>query len=360
MILRRPYAFLIKYFRIIHLIMFAFMAYLASCASKISSFFQEYISKSGIINVSSSEYMNIFIILSIFIVIAISLTIFFLMKYKNKPRTFYIIIIAISFISLLFFFFLTGNIRTLETSVFDSKRLNFLRDISFFHYLLLLVSSLPILIRGLGFNIKKFDFKRDIDELNLEAKDNEEVEVTFDLESTGVKRTGRKILRELKYYYIENKLFINIILSIVAVFLFIAFPFNIFVLQRPISEGSTLNTPNVSLRINESYVSSRSSIDSNHRYIILKVSVKTSIDKYKLDLNNLVLEGKKKNYFPTQKYYLYFKDLGVGYREKFLTKDTYNDYIIMYNIATSDQKKTYKIKTQLSDKSLSITPKEIA
>ena len=47
-----------------------------------------------------------------------------------------------------------------------------------------------------------------IDSIKLEKEDNEEVEVNVELNSESIKRGGRKLKRELKYYYVENKLFI--------------------------------------------------------------------------------------------------------------------------------------------------------
>ena len=43
MILRKPYAFLIKYFKIIHIIMFIFFSYLVFSLRKIYMFFVNYI-----------------------------------------------------------------------------------------------------------------------------------------------------------------------------------------------------------------------------------------------------------------------------------------------------------------------------
>ena len=63
MILRRPYAFLIKHFRLIHLILFILFAYITLKANNILSFFKEYINVNGNIEVIASNYINSLIFL---------------------------------------------------------------------------------------------------------------------------------------------------------------------------------------------------------------------------------------------------------------------------------------------------------
>ena len=69
MILRRPYAFLIKHFRFIHLILFSLMVYITVMANNILKFFTEYITNNGNIEVIAANYINSFIIISILLII---------------------------------------------------------------------------------------------------------------------------------------------------------------------------------------------------------------------------------------------------------------------------------------------------
>ena len=58
MILRRPYAFLIKHFRLIHLILFALLAIITYNASTVLNFFKDYITANGNMEILSSNYIN--------------------------------------------------------------------------------------------------------------------------------------------------------------------------------------------------------------------------------------------------------------------------------------------------------------
>lgn len=359
MILRRPYAFLIKYFRLIHLILFVIFAYITYKANNILSFFKDYINNNGNIDIVSSEYISYFIFMGIILIVGISIVIYFLMRYKKKPRLFYIILIVISIISCILFIYLYSNIRLLETSILSGRSIRLFRDISRMHFWGLFITCIPILIRGLGFDVKKFNFNKDLQELKLEEKDSEEVEVNIDLSSDGVKRTGRKITREFKYYYLENKFIINIILVIVGIILFFAFPFNMFVINGNLNEGQVLGTSGFNIRVDESYVSDRNRISKNNSYVILKISVKGKSNKYILDLDELVLSSKNNDYIPSLKYYYYFSDVGKGYKNNVLNTSEYEEYILIYNIKNEDKDEKLTFNYLGSDRKIKLSPKEL-
>lgn len=359
MILRRPYAFLIKYFRVIHLVLFVLFGYMAYKANNILSFFKDYISYKGNINFVSNEYISIFIFVAVILIAVICVFIYYLMRYKNKPRLFYIVLICVSVICSILFIYLYNNIRVLETTVVSGRDVRLYRDISRINFWILLITSIPVLIRGLGFDIKKFNFNKDLNELKLEDKDNEEVEVNVDLSSDGVKRTGRKLFRELKYYYGENKLFIDIILCVIGVILIIVGPLNFIVFHRNLVQGETLGTSNFNIRVNESYISDRNRISKNNSYVILKVELKGKVSKYKLDLDKFVLEGKNNDYVPSLKYYYYFDDLGVGYRNNILDTKEYKEYLLIYNIDNEDKDYRFKLNYVSNGRKIKLSPKVI-
>ena len=94
------------------------------------------------------------------------------MRYKKKPRTLYILIIIVSLLSLVSFIYLYRQIRVLEVSSISAREIRLLRDISRFNFWGLLVITIPVAVRALGFDIKKFNFSKDIADLKLEKEDN--------------------------------------------------------------------------------------------------------------------------------------------------------------------------------------------
>ena len=76
-----------------------------------------------------------------------------------------------------------------------------------------------MLARSLGFDVKKFDFTSDINEIAIESGDNEEFELKVGVDFQRIERGTRGYLRELKYYYQENKMVILSIFGILVVIL---------------------------------------------------------------------------------------------------------------------------------------------
>ena len=356
MILRRPYAFLIKHFRLIHIVLFLLFAYITYKANTMLSFFKDYIGNNGNLVINSSEYISYFIFVSIIFIMVISIVVFFLMRYKKKPRLFYILLVVISTLSFILFIYLYNNIKILETTTLSGRELRLFRDISRFNFWILFITCIPILIRGLGFDIKKFNFNSDLHELKLDEKDSEEVEVNVDLSSDTIKRTGRRITREFKYYYLENKIFINIILGVILIIIIMIYPFNIFVMNRSLNEGEVLGTSYFNIKVNESYISDKNRISKDNSYVILKIELKGKSNKYKLDLDEFVLEGKNNKYIPSLKYYYYFSDLGVGYRNNILDTEEYKEYLLIYNIKNEDKDDKFILKYIGNDRKIKLSP----
>ena len=359
MIIRRPYAFLIKHFRLIHLILFALLAIITYNASTVLNFFKDYITANGNMEILSSNYINAFIYIAPIIIIGLSISIFYLMKYKDKPRLYYIILIIVSVLCTGVYTYLYLSIRSLETTTVSARIIRLYRDIARSNFYVLFVMCIPTLIRGLGFDIKKFNFGKDLKELNLSEEDSAEVEVSIDVSSNGLKRTGRRTLRELKYYYVENKFFINIILGTLILILIMLFPFNKYVVNRDLKEGEVLGTSAFNIKVTDSYLTDRKRISKDNSYVILKVSVIGKVNKYSLDLDHFVLEGKNNKYVPSQKFYLYFNDIGMGYRNNILDTTSYKDYILVFNINNIDKDSNFIFRYVDNDKGIKLSPKVI-
>ena len=195
--------------------------------------------------------------------------------------------------------------------------------------------------------------------LNLSEEDSAEVEVSIDVSSNGLKRTGRRTLRELKYYYVENKFFINIILGTLILILVMVFPFNKYVVNRNLKEGEVLGTSAFNIKVTDSYLTDRKRISKDNSYVILKISVIGKVNKYSLDLDHFILDGKNNNYVPSQKFYLYFNDIGIGYRNNILDTTSYKDYILVFNINNIDKDSNFIFRYVDNDRGVKISPEVI-
>ena len=92
MILRKPYALLIKHFRLIHGVLLALITYLLYRTNIILRFLQEYISTDEIITGKdfTGELFNSLMFSLPFVVIIFFLILLWVMIYKKKKKLYYI------------------------------------------------------------------------------------------------------------------------------------------------------------------------------------------------------------------------------------------------------------------------------
>ena len=217
MIIRKPYAFLIKNFKLIHLILTGLYIYLAIKVNNILTYYNNFIAGNES-KLNAIKYMTNYYLIAITLSIIICLIIYALMRYKKKPKLLYLILIILYLIVALIINISYKGLDTIYISVLDTKTQRLYRDLLRIIIVFQYISIVFNLVRGLGFYIKKFNFKEDISDLELDITDDEEIELTMG-NTEGLQRKLRRQLRELKYYYKENKLFINIIIIVVILIL---------------------------------------------------------------------------------------------------------------------------------------------
>ena len=131
MILKKPYAFLIKYFRIIHIILALPIIYLILRTGNIVHFFSDYIDTNYYTNVSNiaGTYINYFMYLSVLLILISGIAIYFLMRKKEKSTIFYFLLILF-YLILFVVLGITHSILTgMETR--SSSPVKILRDENF-------------------------------------------------------------------------------------------------------------------------------------------------------------------------------------------------------------------------------------
>ena len=204
MILKRPYAFLIKHFRLIHLIICLLLLFLINNTNGVLDFFKGYIS-GDITDFVVTDYINIWMYLAIIVIILLVLSMILLMRKKDKPLLIYILTIVEYSAVFVCFAYASSIIQVLQRNILDQKTIRLARDVVSFALIGQWLFLIPYAIRAMGFDIKKFDFKRDLKELNLTDADNEEFELELGIDKEKINIKLRRKLRELKYYYKENK-----------------------------------------------------------------------------------------------------------------------------------------------------------
>lgn len=338
MILRKPYALLIKHFKVIHIILTIFMSYLMYKMVNLYKFFNGYVS-SGWSSINAEEisrYIGPLIYISIFIIIGLALTVFFLMKVKNKPRLYYLLTPIVYLVLLVVFIFSFSILKNAEVDVVNPVTIRIIRDITMIMVGLQFCFILFSLFRAIGFDIKKFNFKQDIADLEITDVDNEEVEVNFEIDKYKINRKFKRRFRNIQYIFRENKfIFTTIIILVIAIPL-IMFLTNKFIINPQYNEGKLVKTDNFNYIVNKSYITNNNylgeKINSKSKYILVKLSIINRIPDLTLDTDKFSILVNNVSYPAVTNIYSDFIDMGNGYKDQKLSINNTNNYYLVFKI----------------------------
>ncbi len=344
MIIRKPYAFLIKFFKIIHIILFLLMTYMLFRVRNIYVFFSNFL-KTGTytyVENMASQYVNILMLIASIILVAFVLLIFFLMRQKKKPVFYYLsatIFYFITFISLLVFMSVFSN---LEFQAYSNQALVIFRDLAMVLYYLNFYFIVIAFIRGFGFNVKKFNFEKDIKELDITEADREEIEVGTGIDVSKVSNYLRRSKRNIGYYFKENS-FILIVFAVIVVLSITAYiSLDKFVFNKTFHEQDIVAVNNFDYKINASYLTNKDKYgniikDKNTYYLIVDFNViNKNSESLKLEIKNTRAKIKNDYYYPVTNVSSKFSMLGTNYRTQTLIPNKDNNYIVIYEIKNAN------------------------
>ena len=229
MILRKPYAFFIKHFKLFHAFFAGLVIYSIMRITKVMTFINTYLDSNRTL-IKMTEVVDLFGTLDFVIPIFSAIFSVFLlsiMTMKKKPNKFYLYSTIVSFILLILNINGKSTIMTLTSGILPVGTLNTLGDFYFFALLACIGEAVIALSRAIGFNVSKFDFNNDILNFELDEKDNEEVEFVVDFDVNDIKRNMQKRIRYIKYFLKENKSLLRYFLIIVVSFTALFFGYNL-------------------------------------------------------------------------------------------------------------------------------------
>jgi len=352
MIFKKPYAFLIKHFKLINLILTAFSFYVTYRLYNIISFFREYIKddySGNFYSGFSEQYISLYLYFIIILVIIGVLFIFWLLIYKKKPVKFYLSSILYNLILIVFLNVVKNLMASMEISVIEAETARIFRDLSILATVPQVYFILLFLIRGLGFNLKKFNFKEDIKELEIAEQDNEEIEVTFK-GNYKLKRNIRRFGREFSVYLKENK-FIFIVLFLIGI---LVIPFIIYnalpeKIDQKYNQGEKFNINNITYSIEDSIITNLdykgNVIDKDFYYIVAKLYIENNSDSQEeVDINNFRVQIDDDYIYPMADKGANFIDYATSYTGTIIKSGTIQTYSLIYKINKRQINRDYKLK----------------
>ncbi len=350
MIIRKPYAFLIKHYKIINLLLLVPMLYITLKFGDISKFFQDYIRAkySTPETIIAGKYITALTYIVLIFLILYNLTLYILMKSKKKSTfdyiagtIFYILLLVLS----LYFF---NTMKAIELRKASDAAVLMARDIA-------LIVSLPnyplvflTLLKGIGFNIKTFRIDNNYD-LQITEEDAAEVEVQLGADNYAIKRNIVHILRELKYYVLENKFVFTCLGIVLLVTIFTSLYINIGVYNRKYNINQSFALDAFTFTVKDSYVTdvdyAGRVVDDDYCYLVVKLEIlNRSTQSEVLYGDNFRIYRGKTYYFPNLDRSNRFVDLGNYYNGEPIPSEKQEIINLAYKIPKKEAKKTFQLK----------------
>ena len=175
MILRKPYAFFIKHFKLFNIILTILEVYMIYKLSFLVQFLFEYASypqgsvgQDLVGNLLTLRVFIIEIVISIF-----ALILLFVLSVKKKPIKLYLFVIIFNIVLAVFLFILRNYLQIMSLQVIETRTEYVLRDFTLIGMIGSILITFLLSMRSLGFDIKKFEFGQDLHDLSISEEDNE-------------------------------------------------------------------------------------------------------------------------------------------------------------------------------------------
>lgn len=351
MILRKPYALLIKYFRLIHIILTGLLIYLIVRSNLLINFFNEFIQSGYVVNEFNfaGSYINFFMYLTVILILGICITVYFLMKTKEKPTRLYVFTIIYYIFILIMFSVMHNALTIFEIDLVEATTARAYRDIAVLVAVPQYIFTVFFAIRAVGFDLKKFNFNKDLQELKIEAQDSEEFEIAVDRDNYKLKRSLRRTIRELRYYVLENKFILTCIAIVLITIVFTVIYLNNVVYNRQYQVDQSFISNNMKIKFTNSYITNLSyngtKLSNDKYYLVVNVNLNNLLstkNSLKLENYRLIMDNKIKVPITTRNEH--FVDLGIPYNKEKFKPNSENENLLIYELNESELSNQYKIR----------------
>lgn len=340
MVFRKPYAFLIKNFKKIHILMLIFWTFIYYKIYIAKDFVKEFINygtySSSLESVSSK--LNVFFYITVFLMVILSLSLLILLRYKKKPWKLYLII-TLEYIFIIYATFSLSSFFKTYDPITPVSSIYFNRDIlnisSWIQYAVLII----LMLRITGLDLKKFGFNNDKEFLELNSSDREEFEINIEFDKHSISRKYNLLKRKLHYFYEEHKFIVRMVITALIVIV-AGYSYYFFAIKhKSYKEGQTFNVGIYNITIEKSYITDKDSlgnvIEKNSKFVLLKVKLRNnSSDTVHPDFSRYHLMNASVDRINTLFYDGQFKDVGnLVSNDNTLHSNQEKTFVLVYKVS---------------------------
>ncbi len=354
MILRKPYALLIKYFQKINILLLLLVGFVFYQNLQIHQFVKDYL-ETSIYNPtldSINNYANIYVYLAFIVIMVISVILIYLLHYKDKPYASYIYILVANFITFAFFLY-TDNYFTYQViEGYNLVAIKVVKD-------LLFISTLPyypmifiLLIRSIGIDLKSFGFQEDKEFVEINEADREEVEVQVGFDKDRFLRKIKYYFRHFKYFFLEHKISLLIVFVIVLMLFGFNFYRYFYVENKIYSMNEVFQSNNYRIKVEHTYLTDKDFSgnvvsEEGTYFILVDLKIENLLsDVRNFDIEKMLLFVDDDYYVPTTRFNSYFTDMGNLFTNKSLGAHETTSYLLVYEVPKPRDGANFLLKYQ--------------
>ncbi len=349
MIIKNPYNFIYKHYKIISIILFIPMIFILLNFRDISGFFKDYIN-AGYSTPETNfaeNYVSIYTNAALVLMALVNIFIYAIFMTKRK-NSIYHLASAIYYIAMLIVVWVCyTSMGSIEAGKADPTFMNFVRD-------LISVGSLPMygfvvvaITKMTGFNIKTFRFDNN-SELRIREDDDENYELKLGSEENNVKRNIIHTIREIKYYVMENKF----VFTCIAIVLFLIVAGTVYMNLRVYNKSYTINqafkADDFTISLKESYITNVSYkgevITPDKYYLAIRVGLINNGKDATIDTSVFSLHIGDQVLYPSYDKASHFIDIGKIYQGETIRKKQGNEYVFVYELNKNQIHNSYQLK----------------
>ena len=353
MILRKPYAFLIKNFKKIHILLLVLSVFVAYKLFDVNSYVNEFI-RLGTYDFFGdpiTRHINFWLNLSLFFLFIGSVSLLFLLRYKHKPWKIYLVPI-VEYAALFFVLSMIKSFFNGYSGDVEATDVRLTRDLLMIFAVGQVASVGVFIMRVFGLDMKKFQFNSDAEFLELSEEDREEFEIGLNFDKHSIIRGVKRFWRNVKYVYLEHKLICNTIAGIILFFCIASTARYIFITNRSYKEGQSYNVNGYTFKVNKVYYTDKDYkghvITKKSNFLIVSLSITNHNPSRTVNLENFHIRNGVEDYITTKRLYAKeFQDLGTAYEStrKINQGDTL-DLIIIYSVGKKLKKDRFVLYYQ--------------
>ena len=352
MIIRKPFAFIVQKFKLLHFITLIPMMYLIYKYYNLSQFFNRFVANGYVTNINNAVdiYYSFVMIIACVLILVFGVLLTALFKKKNKYYMPYLVFTIFYFVVLVYSLFSNGLLIDASNADLASSTSLIIKSLTSVLFYGQVIFVFAILLLAFGFDIRSGDFLDIKEEISLDEEDSEEVEISFVNEDYKYKRFINRYIREIKYYIIENKNVFKVFGGIIGIILAFFIGKYIISLTRVVKIDQSFNYSKMSLTFNNALLSkldyTGNVIREGKIYLAVKLSAKnTSNDLLSISTSDFCLEISSGNcIYPILDKSGKFIDLALPYYGEKLGQGKAYEYVLVYELDEGQARGKYKIK----------------